>query len=89
MKRHSEAKERAVPLRYHTPGSGGLFVPIPFLFVTDRMCEAILAERERILGSAQAKVLTRQRRLFDRYDPTRSAAAFQAFLRLFSAGSGG
>jgi hypothetical protein len=84
MKRHSAAEARAVPLRFHTQGSDGLYVPIPFLFVTERMCDEIVAERELILGMAQAAALPRQRRLFARYDPRRSAAAFHAFLGLFA-----
>lgn len=61
-----------------------MYVPIPFLFVTERMCDEIVAERELILGMAQAAALPRQRRLFARYDPRRSAAAFHAFLGLFA-----
>jgi hypothetical protein len=86
MKRHSEAETRSVLLRFHTQGADGLCFPIPFLFVTERMCEEILAERELILGMAQAAALSRQRKLFARYDPRQSAAAFHAFLRLFAAG---
>lgn len=70
--------------RYHLPGRDGLYVPIPFLFVTDRMCQEIADERQRILDTLPVERHERQNRLFDRYNPQHSSTAFNAMLRLFN-----
>ena len=46
--------------RFHAQKADGLYQPIPFLFVTDRMCGEILAEREEIMAAMPAA--TRKRR---------------------------
>lgn len=71
-------------MRYHIVGTDNLYTPIPFLFVTDRMCQEIAAERQQILDSLPAAKHERQRKLFDRYNPQHSSAAFNAMLRLFN-----
>ena len=71
-------------LRYHIMGSDHLYTPIPFLFVTDRMCKEIAEERQTILAHLSDIEQARQRKLFDKYNPTHSATAFNAMLRLFS-----
>ncbi len=80
--RKRSASEAPAQMRYHLLGADDLYKPIPFLFVTDRMCQEIAAERQQILGSLPAPKLERQRKLFDRYNPTHSSAAFNAMLRL-------
>lgn len=72
--------------RYHLQGNDGLYTPIPFLFVTDRMSREIVAERQQILETLPANQRERQLKLFERYDPQHSSAAFNAMLHLFSPG---
>lgn len=83
MKRHSENETRLVDLRYHTPGPDQLYIPIPFLFVTERMRDEILAERELVIALAPEATKTRQVELLAKYDPCVSATAFQSVLNLF------
>ena len=40
--------------RFHIRKSDDLYQPIPFLFVTERMCAEILAEREEIAARQPA-----------------------------------
>ncbi len=84
MKRHSESETRIPTMRYHTQSADKLYVPIPFLFVTDRMCQEIAAERELILSLTPAAAQVRQKKLLGRYDPNLSASAFHGVLRLFA-----
>jgi hypothetical protein len=86
MKRHADNETRIAAMRYHTQGPDKLYVPIRFLFVTERMCTEIAAERELILGLTEPAALARQRKLLEKYDPSRSADAFHSVLRLFGAG---
>ena len=69
--------------RFHAQKADGLYQPIPFLFVTDRMCGEILAEREEIMAAMPAATRKRQQALFARYDPNVSAEAFSGLLHLF------
>ena len=69
--------------RFHAQKADGLYQPIPFLFVTDRMCGEILAEREEIMAAMPAATRKRQQTLFARYDPNVSAEAFSGLLNLF------
>ena len=69
--------------RFHAQKADGLYQPIPFLFVTDRMCGEILAEREEIMAAMSAATRKRQQTLFARYDPNVSAEAFSGLLNLF------
>lgn len=69
--------------RFHTAKSDGLYQPIPFLFVTERMCSEILAEREALMAAMPAATRKRQQALFARYDPSLSAEAFSGLLNLF------
>lgn len=68
---------------FHTRRHDGLYQPIAFLFVTERMRAEILAERERILSWMGASERPRQLALFARYDPAVSANAFNTILDLF------
>lgn len=83
MKRHSENETQLVNLRYHTQGPDQLYIPIPFLFVTERMRDEILAEREVVIALAPQSTKTRQLELLSKYDPRVSADAFQSVLHLF------
>ena len=69
--------------RFHAQKADGLYQPIPFLFVTDRMCGEILAEREEIMAAMPAATRKRQQALFARYDPNVSAETFSGLLNLF------
>lgn len=69
--------------RFHIRKSDDLYQPIPFLFVTERMCAEILAEREEIAARQPAGMRKRQQALFARYDPQVSAEAFGGLLNLF------
>jgi len=83
MKRDFAADTRLTDLRYHTIGPDHLYIPIPFLFVTSRMRDEILAERRLILELAQESTRLRQLDLLSRYDPAVSADAFNSVLHLF------
>ncbi|CAM5373913.1 hypothetical protein ACFQ4M_16440 [Thauera mechernichensis] len=69
--------------QFHARKGDGLYQPIAFLFVTERMCAEILAEREHILDTLPPDMRKRQQALFARYDPSVSAQAFNSLLRLF------
>ena len=69
--------------RFHIRKNDGLYQPIPFLFVTERMCAEILAEREEIAGKLPKTARKRQQALFARYNPRVSADAFGGLLNLF------
>ena len=69
--------------RFHIRKNDGLYQPIPFLFVTERMCAEILAEREEIAGEPPEAARKRQQALFARYDPRVCAEAFGGLLNLF------
>ncbi len=69
--------------RFHIRKNDGLYQPIPFLFVTERMCAEILGEREEIAGELPEAARKRQQALFARYDPRVSADAFGGLLNLF------
>ncbi|SMB31804.1 conserved protein of unknown function [Sterolibacterium denitrificans] len=82
----SASKPQRGSIRYHLQGNDGLYTPIPFLFVTDRMSQEITAERQQILEALPAAQRERQLKLFERYDPQHSSAAFNAMLHLFTPG---
>lgn len=83
MKRDFDTETRLTDLRYHTPGPDEFYIPIPFLFVTARMRDEILAERRLILEFAPESTRVRQLELLSRYDPALSAEAFNSVLHLF------
>lgn len=69
--------------RFHAQKADGLYQPIPFIFVTERMCREILDERAEIVASMPPATRKRQQALFARYDPNVSAEAFSGLLNLF------
>ncbi|MDX9700835.1 MAG: hypothetical protein RBT55_14775 [Rhodocyclaceae bacterium] len=81
----SHATETILPAnpRYHLPQADGLYQPILFAFVTQRMHQDIQAERQMILDALPSPLLQKQQRLFERYDTGASARAFQDILSLF------
>jgi hypothetical protein len=83
MKSHStEAILPAMP-RFHLRQSNGLYWPITFVFVTERMGQEIMQERQLILDAMPPSDRKKQEALFRRYDPDVSVRAFQGTLRLF------
>jgi len=84
MKKNSRHEIDAGKIRYHMLGADKLYAPIPFLFVTERMCQEIVAERKLILDSMPPADQARQQKLFERYNPKHSSTAFSAMVRLFS-----
>ncbi len=68
--------------RFRIQKTDGLYLPIPFLFVTERMCAEILAEREALAEKLPEATRKRQA-LFARYDPRVCAEAFGGLLNLF------
>jgi hypothetical protein len=83
MKSHlSESVLPANP-RFHLRQHDGLYRPIAFLFVTERMAREIEGERRVIRDALVGPIRARQERLFARYDPQVSVRAFDHLLRLF------
>lgn len=54
---------------FHTPGDDGLYDPVRFVLVSERMRNAILSERRSILDALPLSARRRQEQLFARYDP--------------------
>lgn len=83
MKGH--AVENMLPSnpRFHLPRTDGLFQPIPFLFVSARMRQDILFERQAILIALAPELKSGQEKLFRRFDPNVSYQAFDSILRVF------
>lgn len=54
---------------FHTPGDDGLYEPVRFVLVSERMRNEILSERRSILDALPLPARPRQERLFARYDP--------------------
>lgn len=71
------------PPLFHAIRHDGLYQPIAFLFVTERMRADIQAEREAILSALAVNERKRQAALFARYDPGLSVKAFNTILDLF------
>ncbi|BAL24766.1 hypothetical protein [Azoarcus sp. KH32C] len=69
--------------RFHLHRQDGLFMPISFFLVTERMRREIEQEREVILQGLPPALRARQEKLFARYDLKGSARAFEDVLRLF------
>lgn len=84
MARHTQTPEPAIRIRYHILRRDGLHAPIPFLFVSQRMCNEILAERAEILDATPANRRKQQQALLERYDPRVSVDAFSSLLALFA-----
>jgi hypothetical protein len=84
MKKNSSSDTPTTKVRYHILGPDKLYAPIPFLFVTDRMSKEITDERQLILDNMPPPEQARQLKRFAKYNPTHSASAFNAVIRLFA-----
>ena len=83
MKSHLAENIQIAHPRYHLPAEDGLYRPIAFLFISPRMRDDILDEREMLLSAQPAALHERQQKLFSSYDPTVGAEAFRQLLRLY------
>ncbi len=83
MKSYSTEAIRPAMPRFHLRQSNGLYWPITFVFVTERMGREIMQERQIILDAMPPSDRKKQEALFRRYDPEVSVQAFQGTLRLF------
>ena len=83
MKSYSTEAIRPAMPRFHLRQSNGLYRPITFVFVTERMGREIMQERQLILDAMPPSDRKKQEALFRRYDPEVSVQAFQGTLRLF------
>lgn len=83
MKSHLAENIQIAHPRYHLPAEDGLYRPIAFLFVSPRMRDDILDEREMLLSAQPAALHERPRKLLSSYDPTVGAEAFRQLLRLY------
>ncbi|MDO9599548.1 MAG: hypothetical protein Q7J47_17655 [Azoarcus sp.] len=83
MKSHTAECIQIAHPQFHLLNEDGLYHPIAFLFVSERMCDDILDERETLLSLLPSEQHLRQAAIFARYDPTLSAQAFKDLLRLY------
>ena len=83
MKSYSTEAIRPAMPRFHLRQSNGLYWPITFVFVTERIGREIMQERQLILDAMPPSDRKKQEALFRRYDPEVSVQAFQGTLRLF------
>ena len=88
MKSHASESTLPANPRFHVALADGLYRPIPFMFVGERLCGEILAERALILSALPEPQRTRQARIFEGFDPQSSYRAFQDILRCFGVGVG-
>ena len=82
---NSHLNESILPAnpRFHLRQRDGLYRPIAFLFVTERMRREIEDERRLIRNALLGSNRARQEKLFARYDPQVSERAFEELLQLF------
>lgn len=83
MKSHTAESILPANPRFHMRQADGLFRPIPFVFVSESMCQDIEHERQLIIDATRPDRMAPQRKLLDRYDPRLSVHAFDDILRLF------
>ncbi|MGL1833703.1 hypothetical protein ACKVEX_08855 [Rhodocyclaceae bacterium SMB388] len=83
MKSHHSDNILPSQPRFHLRQTNGIYLPMPFVFVTERMHQDILVERKTILDALPPADRVRQQKAFERYDPKTSARAFQDILSLF------
>lgn len=85
MKSHITENILPANPRFHLRRHDGLYLPIVFFFVTDRMRKDIEQEREMIAQGLSPALRARQEKIFARYDPAMSVRAFENVLRMFGA----
>ena len=83
MKSHLAEDIRIARPRFHLQTRDGLYAPIAFLFVTERMRDDILHERALLVSTLPPTQRARQQKLFERYDPVAGARGFTALLELY------
>lgn len=81
----SHITESILPAKpsFHVHLPSGLFGPIAFVFVSERMRQDIERERQLILDATPVEDRSRQQSVFECYDLDLSAKAFKDILRLF------
>lgn len=83
MIRHIPEKLVPPAPRFHSTRDDGLYQPIPFAFVTDRMRQGIEHERQVLLDALSPAARARQEEVFHCYDPHASHRTYQNILRRF------
>ena len=83
MRSHVAERIQIAHPHFHLLNEDGLYHPIAFLFVSERMCDDILDEREMLLSLLPSAQHARQTAIFARYDPMLSARAFKDLLLLY------
>ena len=83
MKSHFTEHVLPANPRFHLRRQDGLYLPIAFFLVTERMRRDIEQERELIIGALPPELHAKQAKLFARYDPSTSVRAFEHILRMF------
>lgn len=83
MNSHSGQQVLSANPRFHLRRGDGLYVPISFFLVTERMRADIEQERKLILEGLPPARHGKQETLFARYDPGQSVRAFEDILRMF------
>ena len=73
----------AVPI-FHVVRADGLFQPIRFAFVNERMRAQILSERDAILDALPPATRARQQHMFGRYDPNAWHRQYRGLLDRFA-----
>lgn len=68
------------PFAYHRLRADGLYEPVHFVFVNERMRDRILHERAAVLERLAPFQRARQARIFGKYDPDRSHRSFKDIL---------
>lgn len=86
MKSHTNESILPANPQFHLLQTDGVFVPIAFVFVTERMCQDIVHERQAILDALPPACRAVQQKVFERYDPHGSVRAFENILALFGVG---
>lgn len=83
MIHHLSAKLAPPAPRFHLTRDDGLYQPILFAFVTERMRQCIERERRVLLDALSPTVRARQEKVFQCYDPRASHRSYQNILRRF------
>lgn len=83
MKSHTKENFLPADPGFHRERDDGLYDPVRFVFVNDRMREHILNERRAILDALPPFNRVRQERIFSKYDPDERHRSFQNILRMY------
>ncbi|NMF87538.1 hypothetical protein [Aromatoleum petrolei] len=83
MKSHTTENFLPAEPGFHREREDGLYDPVRFVFVNDRMREHILNERRAILDALPPFNRVRQEKIFSKYDPNERNRSFQNILRMY------